>query len=73
VFVGESAPANGRFFYDGNTRFTRHMQNAFDVAYGPSDVAFLTRFKSFGWYLDDLVLTPVNEVKDRKGAMLRGA
>jgi hypothetical protein len=69
LFVGESAPANGRFFYDGNTRFTRHMQNAFDAAYGSSsDVPFLTRFKSFGWYLDDLVLTPVNKVKgkDRK-------
>jgi len=67
LFVGESAPANGTFFYDGNTLFTRHMQNAFDAAYGTSgDVPFLTRFKSFGWYLDDLVQTPVNEVKDRK-------
>jgi hypothetical protein len=66
LFVGESAPANGTFFYDGNTRFTRHMQNAFEAAYGSSDVPFLTRFKSFGWYLDDLVLTAVNKVKNRK-------
>src|SRR5690242_19723225 len=67
LFVGESAPASGRFFYHGNTLFTRYMQNAFDAAYGHStDVPFLMRFKSFGWYLDDLVLTPVNDVKDRK-------
>jgi hypothetical protein len=42
------------------------MQNAFDAAYGSSDAPFLARFKSFGWYLDDLVLTPINNVKNRK-------
>lgn len=66
LFVAESAPASGKFFYRGDTSFTRHMQNAFEAAYGPSDVPFLTRFEAFGWYLDDLVLTPVNKLNDRK-------
>ena len=42
------------------------MQNAFEAAYGTSEVSFLARFKAFGWYLDDLVLTPVNKLNDRK-------
>jgi hypothetical protein len=42
------------------------MQNAFDAAYGTSEVSFLARFEAFGWYLDDLVLTPVNNLNDRK-------
>jgi hypothetical protein len=42
------------------------MQNAFEADCGPSDVPFLTRFEAFGWYLDDLVLTPVNKLKDRE-------
>jgi hypothetical protein len=66
LFVGESAPASGKFFYRGDSSFTRHMENAFGAAYGISDVPFLTRFKAFGWYLDDLVLTPVDDIKDRK-------
>jgi hypothetical protein len=66
LFVGESAPASGKFFYCGDSSFTRHMQNAFDAAYGTSEVSFLARFEAFGWYLDDLVLTPVNNLNDRK-------
>ena len=63
---GRASPANGKFFYCGDTTFTRYMQKAFDAAYGPANVPFLTRFEAFGWYLDDLVLTPVDKLKDRK-------
>ena len=66
LFVAELAPANGKFFYCGNTTFKRFMQKAFDAAYGSGNVPFLTRFEAFGWYLDDLVLTPVNKLEDRK-------
>jgi hypothetical protein len=49
---------------------TRYMKRAVDDAFGPSNSDFLERFKSFGWYLDDLVLTPVNGLirQERKGA-----
>jgi hypothetical protein len=59
LFVGESAPANGTFFYEGNTAFTRHMEAATGIA---GDGDFLERFKGHGWYLDDLVLTPVDHL-----------
>jgi hypothetical protein len=28
LFVGESAPSSGDFFYHGNSAMTRHMQSA---------------------------------------------
>jgi hypothetical protein len=61
LFVGESAPASGEFFYYGNSAMVRHMQRAVEQALGESS-DFLKRFKAYGWYLDDLVLTPVNQL-----------
>ncbi len=61
LFVGESAPASGDFFYFGKNAMLRHMQRA--VAQSPcEDGDFLQRLKSYGWYLDDLVLEPVNKL-----------
>ena len=60
-FVGESAPASGDFFYYGSSAMSRHMQSAVEQALG-GDGDFLTRFKAYGWYLDDLVLTPVDRL-----------
>jgi hypothetical protein len=59
LFVGESAPVGGTFFYTGS-RMTGYMKRAVDESLGPSDVDFLERFKSFCWFLDDLSLEPVN-------------
>ena len=61
LFVGESAPHSGDFFYYGNNAMLRHMQRAVEHTLGGSD-DFLERFKAYGWYLDDLVLTPVNQL-----------
>src|SRR5271169_5302145 len=61
LFVGESAPASGDFFYYGNTAMLRNMRRAVEQALG-EDGDFLPRFKAYGWYLDDLVLTPVNQL-----------
>ena len=52
---------SGDFFYYGNSAMTRHMQRAVEDALGEGG-DFLTRFKAYGWYLDDLVLTPVNQL-----------
>ena len=57
LFVGEFAPYSGAFFYDGNSAMTRHMQRAVELVLGASS-NFLDSFKAYGWYLDDLVLTP---------------
>jgi hypothetical protein len=62
LFVGESAWSSGVFFYHGNTAMTRNMRSAVEGALGESG-DFLECFKSYGWYLDDLVLTPVNDLK----------
>jgi hypothetical protein len=61
LFVGESVPSSGDFFYYGNTAMFRHMQRAVEHALGESS-DFLKRFKAYGWYLDDLVLMPVNHL-----------
>jgi hypothetical protein len=62
LFVGESAPVSGDFFYFGNTALQRHVQRSMEDSFGGGD-DFLERFKAYGWYLDDLVLTPVNQLK----------
>lgn len=73
LFVGESAPISGDFVYDGDNAMLTHMRVAIERDLGASD-DFLTTFKSYGWYIDDLVLIPVNHLNqaDRKTA-LRGS
>ena len=61
LFVGESARASGAFFYRGNTAMLKNMRSAMGMASVESG-DFLERFKAYGWYLDDLVLTPVNKL-----------
>ena len=71
LFVGESAPYSGAFFYYGNSAMTRHMQRAVESVLGASS-NFLESFKAYGCYLDDLVLTPVNHLtrSERKAKWL---
>jgi hypothetical protein len=38
----------------------RYMQRATEAALSIESGVFLERFKALGWFLDDLVLTPVN-------------
>jgi len=66
LFVGESAPAGGTFFYCGNSTLFREMKKAF----GNRD-SFLDDFKRKGFYLDDLVLTPVNKFPNAERKRLR--
>jgi hypothetical protein len=63
LFVGESPPASGAFFFCGNNAMLRHMQCAVELALGEKSSNFLESFKAYGWYLDDLVLTPVPKLK----------
>ena len=61
LFVGESAPASGDFFYYGTSGMTRYMRQAIEGAFGATD-DFLQTFKGYGWYLDDLALVPVDKL-----------
>jgi hypothetical protein len=73
LFVGESAPQSGKFFYAGTTHMLTHMQRAVEMALGKNGY-FLRRFESYGWYLDDLVLEPVDTLpKSKREALCIGA
>jgi hypothetical protein len=66
LFVGESAPDSGRFFYSGDSSLFRAMKKAFGDKEG-----FLKDFQRRGFYLDDLMLTPVNKLQNRERFRLR--
>jgi dihydroxy-acid dehydratase len=59
LFVGESAPAGGDFFYDGNSILFRAMKQAFE-----GSESFLKDFQASGFFLDDLILEPANNLED---------
>lgn len=76
LFVGESPPAGGTFFYKGDSGLARYTKLAFQRAYRLPDLAmadFLHGFKAAGCYLDDLCLEPVNRMtmSDRRAAWKR--
>ena len=74
LFVAELAPVGGTFFYYGNGHLARYLRRSIEeVLAGDGD--FLERFHSYGWYLDDLVLAPVNQLtpRERKAAHLGAA
>src|SRR6266705_4903305 len=62
LFVGESAPHSGDFFYCGDSAMLAHMKRAVELAFRKSD-DFLKSFQAYGWYLDDLVLESVNHLR----------
>jgi len=65
LFVGESAPANGTFFYKTDSNLYRYTQQAFVSAFGKEcgfGEGFLNFFRGRGCYLDDLCLEPVNNL-----------
>lgn len=60
LFVGESAPHGGTFFYNQDSGLFREIRKAFK-----GDSSFLNDFERNGFYLDDLVLEPVNHLENR--------
>lgn len=66
LFIGESPPASGRFFYRADSGLYRAMRDAFR-AVDPSinDRNFLETFQASGCYLVDLCPYPVDHL-DRK-------
>ena len=71
LFVGESVPASGKFFYQGDSNLFIHTKEAFRKArlYVPTqEEDFLSVFSRLGCYLVDLCDVPVNgkEISDRE-------
>jgi hypothetical protein len=63
LFIGESPPASGRFFYSANSGLYRAMRAAFQIAdSNVSDENFLTVFRALGCYLVDLSSEPVDRL-----------
>ena len=65
LFVGESPPAGGTFFYAANSDLFRYTKKAFAQVYGhslDSSQAFLLFFQQRGCFLDDLCSVPVNNL-----------
>ncbi len=63
LFVGESRPAGGKFFYAANSNLFFATREAFAAVYGmacPDREEFLEFFQAKGCYLDDLCESPVN-------------
>jgi uracil DNA glycosylase superfamily protein len=58
LFIGESPPASGRFFYQRDSGLYRAMREVFQVA----DEDFLKAFQSAGCYLIDLCPEPVDHL-----------
>jgi hypothetical protein len=63
LFIGESPPASGRFFYRCNSGLYRAMRDAFRMI-DPSinDENFLAVFQATGCYLVDLCPVPVDHL-----------
>ena len=61
LFVGESPPFSGEFFYKCDSNLYFRMKEAF----GDTE-NFLSDFKNRGFFLDDLVLYPINQIKNEK-------
>ena len=64
LFVGESRPASGGFFYVSSP-MTGYMQRVFSSVFSRtfcSQEEFLKFFKSTGFYLDDISRGPVDKV-----------
>jgi hypothetical protein len=70
LFVGESSPASGRFFYRANSNLFHAVRRAFEDALGPmpTGTAFLEEFRDRGGWLVDLADQPVNRSRGRPRA-----
>lgn len=63
LFIGESAPASGRFFYQKDSGLYRAIRDLF-ASIDPSidDTNFLHHFQAAGCYLVDLAPEPVDDL-----------
>ena len=65
LFVGESAPYAGTFFYNETSGLFREVKKAFR-----GKEFFLEDFRRNGFYMDDLVREPVNQLDGKSRRLL---
>lgn len=74
LFIGESAPAGGTFFYLANSNLYRYTQESYESVYKEEcikGIDFLNFFKNLGCYLEDLCLEPVNNLNNNNRKLKR--
>jgi len=67
LFIGESPPSGGTFFYCGDSSLYRHTKKAFEIAFAArwkTQKDFLSFFRERGCYLVDLCDYPINQITD---------
>ena len=65
LFIGESPPHQGTFFYSGDSFLYKYTCDAFEKAYGKvwhTHENFLAFFKESGCFLEDLSKEPINHL-----------
>jgi hypothetical protein len=75
LFVGESPPASGRFFYQADSGLYRAIRDGFLAAFQDlPETDFLGSFRNLGCYLVDLCGEPVDRLdrRDRDAACRAG-
>ena len=75
LFIGESPPASGRFFYQRDSGLYRAIRDAFrGIDPSITDEGFLTVFQNAGCYLIDTCTDPVDHLDQpsRRAACLAG-
>jgi hypothetical protein len=68
LFIGESPPSGGTFFYDANSILYFATREAF-LAAAPrlgTRASFLDTFQRLGCYLEDLSLRPIDNCRSRR-------
>jgi len=65
LFVGESRPQGGTFFYQGDSALYRETKKAFDEFF-EEDIFTLNRFKNWNCWLYDISENPVNGLGDHE-------
>ena len=75
LFIGESPPASGRFFYQGDSGLYRAIRDTFRMVDSSiTDANFLQAFQGSGCYLIDLCGRPVDQLEpdERRAACRAG-
>lgn len=65
LFVGESRPQSGTFFYQGNSILYRETEKAFNEYFG-DNIFNLDSFKNWNYWLYDICESPVNGLPDKE-------
>ncbi|MDQ3643832.1 MAG: hypothetical protein M3450_20770, partial [Actinomycetota bacterium] len=75
LFIGESPPTSGTFFYDADSILFAATRQAFtnEMPALASEADFLQVFQRLGCYLEDLSLDPIDKLPDREKRRARKA